>query len=170
MDILCEWGDGDRHMQQQRAFQLVMCFVNMMVISRLKKAHDPIYRLNSRQEVKANKATLMIIIVCLTYLIGNTLDSIAPLMIIYGIDLNIKYSTYLMISNVLFFLSHGVSLFIYYVFNKEYRSLFQQTFYLKASKETIEAEAKKQAYNSSFTVFSVSHHVDSEHSSSAPRQ
>lgn len=32
VDILSEWGDGDRQDNQQRAFQLVMCFVNMTVI------------------------------------------------------------------------------------------------------------------------------------------
>jgi hypothetical protein len=32
VDILAEWGDGEQHHQQQRAFQLVMCFINMMVI------------------------------------------------------------------------------------------------------------------------------------------
>ena len=149
----------------------LLFFVNIMVIVRLKEAHDPMYRLNSRQEVKANKATHMIIIACLTYLVGNTLDSIAPLMVIFGIDLNRKYSTYLMISNVFFFLSHGVSLFIYYAFNKEYRNLFQQTFcFKKAAATKDEAEAKKQAHNSSFTVFSVSNHVVSEHFSLAPRQ
>jgi hypothetical protein len=32
VDILAEWGDGEGHHQQQRYFQLVMCFVNMLVI------------------------------------------------------------------------------------------------------------------------------------------
>jgi hypothetical protein len=32
VDILAEWGDGDRQANHQRAFQLVMCFVNMMII------------------------------------------------------------------------------------------------------------------------------------------
>lgn len=32
IDILADWGDGDRQANHQRAFQLVMCFINMMVI------------------------------------------------------------------------------------------------------------------------------------------
>lgn len=32
VDILADWGDGEAHLQQQRYFQLVMCFVNMLVI------------------------------------------------------------------------------------------------------------------------------------------
>ncbi len=32
MDILGEWGEGESHLQQQRYFHLVMCFINMLVI------------------------------------------------------------------------------------------------------------------------------------------
>ena len=62
---------------------------------------------------------------------GNTLDSIESFIDLFGIDISESFPACVVIGNVLFFASHGLSVFIYYKFDKEYNKLFQKLIFLR---------------------------------------
>ena len=75
-----------------------------------------------------NRVTLMSVFICLNYFIGNSLDSMYPVLQVFDLDTTITDPSYKIISNSLFFGSHGVSIFIFYFFNTVYRDTFKKIF------------------------------------------
>ena len=69
----------------------------------------------------------MIIVNCTIYFFGNALDSIQSLFDIFGIVLSFRYILQL-VGNTLFFGSHGLYIFNYYHFNRNYRNTFRKLF------------------------------------------
>lgn len=79
-----------------------------------------------RENRESNRTTTMIISVSLLYFSGNLLESIAPLLEIFGVDIYDDLPAYIILDNVFLFGTHGLYIFIYYVFDKQYNQLFQR--------------------------------------------
>ena len=71
----------------------------------------------------------MIISVSLLYFAGNCLDSLDALIELFGVDLYDNMPMYVVMGNVFLFGSHGLYIFIYYNFDKQYNQLFQRYYY-----------------------------------------
>ena len=68
----------------------------------------------------------MIISMSLLYFAGNSLDSLDALIELFGVDLYDNMPMYVVMGNVFLFSSHGLYIFIFYNFDKEYNRLFQR--------------------------------------------
>ena len=68
----------------------------------------------------------MIISMSLLYFAGNSLDSLDALIELFGVDLYDNMPMYVVMGNVFLFGSHGLYIFIFYNFDKEYNKLFQR--------------------------------------------
>lgn len=68
----------------------------------------------------------MIISVSLLYFIGNVEDSLASIIELFGVDLYDDLPLYSIFGNVFLFGSHGLYIFIFYIFDKQYNQLFQK--------------------------------------------
>ena len=73
----------------------------------------------NKKTKKENKTTLMILVICLNYLTGNMLDSFS-VSIYFENNILVNNLVY-MIGNGLLYISHGVNLFIYLYFDKNFQ-------------------------------------------------
>lgn len=87
---------------------------------------------NAKEANDSNRVTKMILFNCLLYFFGNILDSVSDLIDLLGIDIYNKITIYILAINIFLFGSHGLSIFIYYHFNKNYRNSFRKIFLAKA--------------------------------------
>jgi hypothetical protein len=69
--------------------------------------------------------TLLTLIHCLVYLIGNFIDCFSMLANILSLDIYVKYGFINITGNTLFFASHGVNFFVYYFFNHSFKRQFR---------------------------------------------
>lgn len=69
----------------------------------------------------------MIISVSILYFFGNAVDSLDPLIELFGVDLYNDMPFYILVGNAMLFGSHGLYSVIYYNFCKEYKRIFDQT-------------------------------------------
>lgn len=79
-----------------------------------------------KESRESNRATQMIISVSLLYFAGNVADSLDALIELFGVDLYDNMPMYVVMGNVFLFGSHGLYIFIYYTFDKQYNQLFQR--------------------------------------------
>lgn len=104
--------------------------LQLIKLEEKRESTNPATITKQRQLSQSRRITLMTLVVCLIYLIGNSMDSIAPLLVLLRQDWDMlnKNDQYLIISNTLFFLSHGLFFFVYYAFNREFKEKFHSLF------------------------------------------
>ena len=68
----------------------------------------------------------MIICVSLLYFFGNSVDSFASILELFGFDIYNDMPLYTITANVFLFSSHGLPIFIFYSFDKEHNRMFQR--------------------------------------------
>ena len=69
---------------------------------------------------KGNKITLIVLTISINYMIGSSLDSFTPLSVFF-VDFNSSIKRYItVVGNTLLFISHGISFFIFFIFDKSY--------------------------------------------------
>ena len=70
--------------------------------------------------------TLLTLVHCVVYLVGNCIDCFAPIANIFALDIYVKYGFVNITGNALFFASHSVNVFVYYIYNRVFRQQFNQ--------------------------------------------
>ena len=70
---------------------------------------------------KENNFTLLTLLYCVKILIGNFIDSFGLFLIIFSVDIYVKYGFISISRNCLFFASHGMPFFFYYFFYNVFR-------------------------------------------------
>ena len=112
-----------------------------------------------RESNEANRVTFMILLNCLIYLFGNALDSLGTLIEIFGFDLYNDMYMYIVIGNVLLFGSHGLFIFNYYYFNRNFRNMLKKIF--------MSTEVYARSYESSIDLTNSSSQTNQPRKSSA---
>ena len=104
-----------------------LTFLNIIIVYKLKlhlskkKSMTNILNKNLKSQKTESKTTLMILVICINYLIGNMLDSLS--LSIY-IENNILLLNLVnMISNSLLYISHSLHLFIYLFLHKNFEKI-----------------------------------------------
>lgn len=86
-------------------------------------------RKKSSEDRKETSFTILTILYCLVYFIGNFIDDVLSIFAsIANLDLFVKYGFINITGNILFFASHGVHFFLFYGFNKVFRKRFKELF------------------------------------------
>ena len=78
----------------------------------------------------------MILVICVVYLAGNILDLLGFFLANFEPNFYKYQFGFLIATNLLLFLSHGVYFFIYYNFNGTFRKTFLKLFSKKANYDT----------------------------------
>lgn len=81
---------------------------------------------NQSAEKKESNFTLLTLLYCLIYIIGNFIDCFSMIASLLSFDIYVKYGFINICGNILFFASHGVHLFVYYYFNNVFRKKFNE--------------------------------------------
>lgn len=85
-------------------------------------------RKSAINEKKETHFTLLTLLYCVKILVGYFIDSLSLIAMIFSVDIYVKYGILNIIGNSLLFLSHGVSIFLYFFFNKVFRRKFYEFF------------------------------------------
>ena len=72
-----------------------------------------------------NNATLVVLVHCLIYFVGNSIDCLS---IAFGIFDFYPNQYFFIVGNFLFFTSHGLNFFVYFYFNKTFKRKFYRKF------------------------------------------
>lgn len=96
---------------------------------------------STKESNEANRVTMMIICNCTIYFVGNFADCLAPLVETFGVNFYNDLWWYIVGGNVLLFGSHGVTIFNYYFFNRNFRNSMRKLF--------LSEEAFKRTYETS---------------------
>lgn len=98
------------------------------------ESHSKVINSNSDEPLKMSKKessyTMLTVISCAVFIVGNFLDSFTIIATIFSLDVFVKYGFLIVTGNALFFASHSVHFFVYYKFNKVFRNQFN-SFLLK---------------------------------------
>jgi hypothetical protein len=65
--------------------------------------------------------TIMLLLSYLLYLVGNFLDVLTSVLVVFSVDIYVKYDFVLVVANVLFYVSHSLKLFVFYKFSTRFR-------------------------------------------------
>jgi len=80
------------------------------------------------KDKKESSYTLLTIVSCIVYLVGNFIDCFSIIAAIFSFDIYNKYGFINISGNVLFYASHSVHLFMYYRFNNAFKKQFNAFF------------------------------------------
>ena len=86
---------------------------------------------NSIVSKKDSSYTLLTLVSCAVYLIGNFIDCFSDIAVIFSFDIYVKYGFINITGNILFYSSHSIHFFIFYTFNNVFRKQFKVFFRLR---------------------------------------
>lgn len=86
------------------------------------------------QEKKETHFTLLTLLYCVKILVGYFIDSFSLIAMIFSVDIYVTLGVLNITGNSLLFASHGVSIFLYFFFNKIFKRKFLEFFRLEKPK------------------------------------
>lgn len=86
------------------------------------------------QEKKETHFTLLTLLYCVKILVGYFIDSFSLIAMIFSVDIYVTLGVINITGNSLLFASHGVSIFLYFFFNKIFKRKFLEFFRLEKPK------------------------------------
>ena len=75
-----------------------------------------------------NRATKMIIVISFIYFFGNSIDASLTFLQLFGVDIYNGLPIVLIVDNIFLFGSHSITIFPYYIYNRNFKAFFKNTF------------------------------------------
>jgi hypothetical protein len=79
-------------------------------------------------EKRESKFTLLTLVHCAIFLTGHFIDCFSMMATVFLFDIYVQYWFITIGGNILYFVSHGVNLFVYYHFNHTFRKQLNACF------------------------------------------